>query len=209
MWTVDFQQSLHRLFQLRRDVRSFRTDPLPNGALRRWLESACRAPSVGYSQPWRFVSVVSTHLRVQIASEFKEQNQLCSEKYDNPTASEYRLLKLAGLAEAPEHLAVFVQPNPKQGRGLGRETMPETVEYSVVAAIQNLWLAARAEGVGVGWVSIMRPEVIRNALEVPADWKLVAYLCLGYPKKDNETMPELERLGWESKVELDSLWLNR
>jgi 5,6-dimethylbenzimidazole synthase len=118
-------------------------------------------------------------------------------------------LKLAGLKEAPEHLAVFVEPSPEQGRGLGRATMPESVAYSVVAAIQNLWLAARAEGVGVGWVSILRPEQIATLLDVPQGWQLVAYLCIGWPQVEDDEVPELEQVGWERRVDSKNVWIQR
>ena len=152
-----FRTQLHELFRLRRDVRSFRSDPLGAGTLQHLLESACLAPSVGFSQPWRFVSVNSLSCRMQVIAEFEAENELAASKYDDAQQAEYRLLKLAGLREAPEHLAVFVQNATMTGRGLGRATMPESLAYSVVAAIQNLWLAARAEGIGIGWVSILLP----------------------------------------------------
>jgi 5,6-dimethylbenzimidazole synthase len=209
MWTEEFRESLHCLLRLRRDVRSFRTEPIPQGAMQRWIELACLAPSVGYCQPWRFVSVESPAKRASIAREFEAQNHLCLTNYDADTASEYARLKLAGLEEAPEHLAVFVQSIPAEGRGLGRATMPETVVYSVIAAIQNLWIVARAEGIGIGWVSILRPEIVSKVLEVPSDWELVAYLCIGYPVAVKDVTPALNRLGWEDKLEMDSLWLKR
>jgi 5,6-dimethylbenzimidazole synthase len=209
MWSDEFRDLLTHLFRLRRDVRSFCTTPLPDGSLQRWIESACLAPSVGYSQPWRFVSIRSPEVRSTVAREFESQNNLCAETYDEHTAAEYRRLKLSGLDAAPEQLAIFVDPDPQRGRGLGRATMPETVVYSVVAAIQNLWLAARAEGVGVGWVSILQPESINAIVDVPREWQLVAYLCIGYPKKDSVDSPELEQLGWETRVDLESIWLKR
>lgn len=205
-----FRDQLFELFRKRRDVRRFKTDPLPDGAVRRWIDAACLAPSVGLSQPWRFVSIQSPGRRDSVYHEFLSQNDLAAERYDDESiGAKYRTLKLAGLKEAPEHLAVFVEPDPSQGRGLGRATMPETVVYSVVAAIQNLWLAARAEGVGVGWVSILRPERIATLLDVPETWQLVAYLCIGWPEVDEDDVPELEHLGWEKRIETKSLWLQR
>ena len=107
-------------------------------------------------------------------------------------------MKLEGLEQAPVHLAVCADEATAQGAGLGRRTMPETIRYSVVAAIQTLWLAARAEGLGVGWVSILDPEAARATLDLPEDWSFVAYLCLGWPEADND-VPELEREGWERR----------
>src|SRR5258706_10730757 len=110
----------------------------------------------------------------------------------------YARLKLAGLDEAPCQLAVFVDPKTRQGHGLGRRTMPETIDYSAVMAAHTLWLAARAEGIGMGWVSILDPEVIASVLNVPGDWRLVGYFCLGYPEAAHE-VPELEREDWERR----------
>jgi 5,6-dimethylbenzimidazole synthase len=146
---------------------------------------------------------------MRVIAEFEAENELAAVKYDDATQAEYRLLKLAGLRDAPEHLAVFVQNAPMTGRGLGRDTMPESVAYSVVAAIQNLWLAARAEGIGIGWVSILRPEAIAAILGVSDEWQLIAYLCIGYPLDDRANKPELERLGWESRNCLNTNWTER
>jgi len=107
-------------------------------------------------------------------------------------------LKLEGLSQAPVHLAVCADETTGQGHGLGRQTMPETIRYSVVAAIQTLWLAARAEGLGVGWVSILDPDAARAVLDLPEGWTFVAYLCLGWPEEEHDD-PELERHGWEQR----------
>jgi 5,6-dimethylbenzimidazole synthase len=204
-----FRERLHELFRMRRDVRRFRTDALPAGAVRRWIEAAGLAPSVGLSQPWRFVSVASVERRSQIVHEFEQQNEVAAQHYDSGTSLEYRRLKLAGLREAPEQIAVFVDPEPTQGRGLGRMTMPESVAYSVVAAIQNFWLAARCEGIGVGWVSILRPDRIREILDVPGHWRLIAYLCVGYPLDNDVEIPELETCGWENRRRLEEHWYEK
>ena len=203
-----FHEDLLRLLAMRRDVRSFCTRPLPAGTVHRLIRSACLAPSVGYSQPWRFVTVRSASTRQAVGEEFAEQNRVASERYTGEDAAEYTRLKLAGLSEAPEHLAVFCVSDPEAGRGLGRQTMPRSVEYSVVAAIQNLWLVARAEGIGVGWVSILRPQAIADLLDIPTDWTLVAYLCLGYPRT-NERRPLLEQVGWQHRLDVDDQVLER
>lgn len=123
-------------------------------------------------------------------------------------AASYARLKLAGLDEAPCHFAVFAEPNPKQGRGLGRGTMPETTAYSAVMAIHTVWLAARALGLGLGWVSILEPLAVAVALDVPPDWALIGYFCLGYPQLESEH-PELERLGWEHRRPFGSAIIRR
>ena len=208
-WNEDFRDGLNMLFRRRRDVRRFRRDAIPEGWLLRWIEAACLAPSVGLSQPWRFVSVSSAHRRASVVAEFEMQNEIAATGYDDETATRYRALKLAGLRESPEQLAVFVELDPQQGQGLGRATMPESIAYSVVAAIQNFWLVARSEGVGVGWVSILRPEVIAELLDVPSTWQLIAYLCIGFPEDAVDEVPELERKGWEQRVDIQSHWLQR
>jgi 5,6-dimethylbenzimidazole synthase len=208
-WPNDFCQELHQLFRLRRDVRHFRPEPLPAGALRRWVEAACLAPSVGLSQPWRFVTIDSPEVRARVIAEFETQNRLAAEAYDDVTAQHYQSLKLAGLREAPEHLAVLVDEAVCEGRGLGRATMPETIDYSVVAAIQNLWLAARAEGVGIGWVSILRPAVVAELIAVPPAWRLIAYLCIGYPQVARDDRPLLERQDWEYRQRWEHIWHQR
>ena len=199
-----FRTELLRLFRWRRDVRHFRSDPLPPGVLGALLSVAALAPSVGLSQPWRFVQVDDPSRRAAIRRNFAACNgdALAHQRADR--AADYARLKLAGLEEAPCHLAVFAEPDPDQGAGLGRATMPETTAYSAVLAIHTLWLAARAQGLGVGWVSILDPAAVAAVLDVPAAWRLIGYLCLGYPREQDDR-PELERLGWEHGREVQLL----
>ncbi|MGY3239528.1 MULTISPECIES: 5,6-dimethylbenzimidazole synthase [unclassified Bradyrhizobium] len=193
-----FRQHLRELFVWRRDVRRFRSDPLPGGAMERLIETACLSPSVGLSQPWRFVIVDDAVRRRAVIDDFKACNAEALSCYSGERAGRYAALKLSGLEQAPGHLAVFADKASDIGQGLGRMTMPETTEYSVVAAITAMWLAARAEGVGLGWVSILNPEHIRGVLDVPAAWKFIAYLCIGYPEEECD-QPELERAKWEHR----------
>jgi 5,6-dimethylbenzimidazole synthase len=172
------------------------------------IELACLAPSVGYSQPWRFVKADDAGRREAVLRDFAECNEEALRDYSGSQAELYASLKLAGLAEAPVHLAVFVDRATPTGSGLGRRTMPSTLDHSVVMAIHTLWLAARAYGIGVGWVSILNPAVVERILDVPEDWSLIAYLCLGYPVEEQES-PELEQRGWEKKTEVASLILRR
>ena len=123
------------------------------------LELASHAPSVGHCQPWRFVLVELADRRDEVKSSFARANARALENYDGEQRAQYARLKLEGLENAPVHVAVFADEAAEEGSGLGRRTMPETLRYSVVAAIQTLWLAARAEGLGLGWVSILEPEV--------------------------------------------------
>ncbi|MDI4233299.1 MULTISPECIES: 5,6-dimethylbenzimidazole synthase [unclassified Bradyrhizobium] len=191
-----FRRQLRELFVWRRDVRRFRPDPLPSDAIERLIEIACLSPSVGLSQPWRFVIVEDKTRRRAVIEDFKTCNADALQAYSGERAARYAALKLSGLEQAPGHLAVFAETAGDMGHGLGRATMPETVEYSVVAAICSMWLAARAEGIGVGWVSILNPASIHEILEVPDSWKFIGYLCVGYPEAEFDR-PELEQANWE------------
>jgi 5,6-dimethylbenzimidazole synthase len=193
-----FRQQLDALFRWRRDVRRFQTRALPPGMLERLVSIADLAPSVGLSQPWRFVSVESPGRRAAVIDNFSRCNREALEACAPEDAGRYARLKLAGLRDAPEQLAVFCDGTTRQGRSLGRRTMPQTLDYSVVGAVVQLWLAARALEVGVGWVSILDAERLAKDLDAPGGWRLVAYLCLGYPEREDDT-PELEREGWERR----------
>jgi len=186
------------LFRWRRDVRHFRADPVPPDLLLRLLDVASLAPSVGLSQPWRFVIVEDRARREAVRANFSVCNAEALACQDSGRAALYARLKLAGLDEAPCHLAVFAEPDPRQGHGLGRRTMPETVVYSAVMAAHTLWLTARSIGLGLGWVSILDPAVVAAVLKVPCDWTLIGYFCLGYPREEHDT-PELESEGWERR----------
>src|SRR4029077_8692931 len=148
------------LFVWRRDVRRFRKTPLPERTLERLIDVVCLSPSVGLSQPWRFVIVEDESRRRAVIDNFKACNAAALQTYSDERAALYAKLKLSGLQEAPGHLAVFAEKSDEIGHGLGRMTMPETTEYSVVAAISSMWLAARAEGAGGGWGSVLRPARI-------------------------------------------------
>lgn len=189
---------LLRLLRWRRDVRHFTATPLPPPVLDALIAAADLAPSVGLSQPWRFVLVKNSARRAGVKAVFERCNREALASQDGVRAATYAGLKLAGLDQAPCHLAVFVDDAPAQGHGLGRRTMPETPAYSTVMAIHTLWLAARSIGVGVGWVSILDPVAVTAILDVPSSWRLIAYLCLGYPDGESD-VPELERAGWERR----------
>jgi 5,6-dimethylbenzimidazole synthase len=193
-----FRARLLDLFCWRRDVRRFRAEPLPPGMLERLIEIACKGPSVGLSQPWRFVVVDDPGRRQAVIENFELCNNDALGEYKGDLSTRYAALKLAGLREAPCHLAVFADRSTTSGHGLGRRTMPEMADYSVVTAIFSMWLAARAEGVGMGWVSILDPVMIAEILDIPVDWRLIGYFCLGYPLAADDS-PELERVGWEQR----------
>ncbi|HEV3396581.1 MAG TPA: 5,6-dimethylbenzimidazole synthase [Xanthobacteraceae bacterium] len=203
-----FRRRLRDLFVWRRDVRRFRREPLAAGTIERLIETACLSPSVGLSQPWRFVIVEDAARRRAVIDDFRACNGEALRAYAGEAAERYAALKLAGLEEAPCHVAVFADRSTEIGTGLGRRTMPETAEYSVVAAICTLWLAARAEGIGLGWVSILDPLRIGEILDVPKDWIFIGYLCLGYPQHDDDR-PELERAQWERRRPTECFLLKR
>ena len=199
-----FRARLRDLLLWRRDVRRFRPDPLPTGMLEGLIELACLAPSVGLSQPWRFVIVEDAARRVAVRDNFAACNAQALSAQAPQRAGLYARLKLAGLGEAPVHFAVFADRATAQGHGLGRRTMPEMIEYSAVTAVHTIWLAARAQGIGLGWISILDPAAIASILEVPTTWKLIGYFCLGYPEAEDR-VPELEQAGWEERSAVSAM----
>jgi 5,6-dimethylbenzimidazole synthase len=203
-----FRQRLRALLTWRRDVRHFRRDSLPPGVVERLIELASLAPSVGLSQPWRFVVVDNPACRNAVRRNFAAANAAALTAQAPERMAQYARLKLAGLDEAPCHLAIFADRATAQGHGLGRNSMPEMADYSAVAAVHTLWLAARAEGIGMGWVSILDPREIRATLDVPAMWKLIGYFCLGYPAEEDD-VPFLETAGWEERRAAPSFLIRR
>lgn len=199
------QEVIYRVIRARRDIRHFQKEPVPRDALHRMLEAAHFAPSVGFMQPWNFIFVNSLTLRQKIKNEFIETNK---DQLEQITESErrklYRELKLEGIMEAPVNLAVTCDRNRDAPFVLGRGPMPETDLYSTCLAIENMWLAARAEGIGIGWVSILDKEKVGEILKLPAGVRLVAYLCVGYPV-EFRTRPLLEEAGWKSRLDLSKM----
>jgi 5,6-dimethylbenzimidazole synthase len=200
VFDATFREKFDTLVQWRRDVRRFKTDPVDPSLLDRLIEQACLSPSVGNCQPWRFVLVSDPACRAGIRENFLRRNDDALSEYAGERAALYARLKLAGLDAAPVHLAVFADPETPYGHGLGRRTMPEMLQYSVVGAVQTFWLAARARGLGVGWVSILDPEAVNETLDAPAAWRLIAYLCVGFPQEEHED-PELARAGWQDRID--------
>jgi 5,6-dimethylbenzimidazole synthase len=194
--------AVYRAIEERRDVRAhFVADPVPQDVLLRVLEAAHHAPSVGFSQPWRFIVVRDRAKREAVHAIFERANAAAALGYEGERGAAYRRLRLAGILDAPVNLCVVCDDDPAHGAGLGRRTMPETARYSTVCAIQNLWLAARAEGLGVGWVSILDPAELREVFGIPEPYAIVAYLCLGYVDEFAHA-PDLESAGWEKRLAL-------
>ena len=203
-----FRTAFRDLVLWRRDVRRFRRDPVDPALIDALLELASHAPSVGHCQPWRFVLVESSARREAVRSSFVRANASALDSYEGAQRAHYASLKLAGLDDAPVHLAVFADEAAGEGHGLGRRTMPETLHYSVVAAVQTLWLAARAEGLGVGWISILEPGIVARVLDVPDSWTLIAYLCIGLPVEEHLD-PELDRHRWQRRLDVERAIVRR
>jgi 5,6-dimethylbenzimidazole synthase len=199
------RMGVYRAITSRRDVRSqFSPAPVPDDVIARLLAAAHHAPSVGFMQPWEFIVVRDERIKREIHANFEQANRAAAETYDGDRRLLYDQLKLAAILDAPINLCVTCNKSAPRGHGLGRRSMPETPIYSTVCAIQNLWLAARAEGVGVGWVSILDVPVLRRTLAIPDNIDPVAYLCLGYVSAFGE-QPELEARGWEQRAPLADL----
>ncbi|WP_395335911.1 5,6-dimethylbenzimidazole synthase [Novosphingobium sp. BL-8H] len=188
------------LLAWRRDVRHFRRDPLDEQTVAELMATAQLAPSVGNSQPWRFVRVRSADLREALALHADAEVTQAGEAMSEERRASYSALKLHGMREAPEVIAVFCDEATPIGGGLGAATMPETRAFSVVLAIHTLWLAARARGLGLGWVSVVKADYVAGLLQVPQEWRLIALLCLGHPLEP-DVVPELERRGWQARLD--------
>ncbi|MFK7031204.1 5,6-dimethylbenzimidazole synthase [Flavobacterium oreochromis] len=195
---------LEEIIVNRRDVRGtrFLNKAIENDLLDKLLFSALHAPSVGFSQPWEFVVIKNTSIKEQIKQSFEEENHKALDYFKDEKQEEYIKLKLEGILEAPINIAVFYKPAEKPV--LGQTSMPEMGLYSVVCAVQNMWLTARSLNIGLGWVSILNEEKVKHILTVPNENKLVAYLCVGYVDKFY-TQPELETLKWEKRKEKNSV----
>ena len=198
-------QGVYRAIRERRDVRSgFLPEPLSEQVLGRLLEAAHHAPSVGLMQPWRFIIIRAMGIRKAVHDIFLRSNRAALDIYEGDRRKKYVSLKLEGILEAPQNLCIVCNPECERGHRLGRLSMPETALYSAVCAVQNLWLAARAEGIGVGWVSILDKEALHEVLHIPENIVPIAYLCLGYVDRF-AAEPDLERAGWERRVPLDQV----
>ncbi|UWQ91060.1 5,6-dimethylbenzimidazole synthase [Rhodobacteraceae bacterium M382] len=195
----EFRDQLDLLMRLRRDVRRFRTDPVDEAVLTRCLDAFRLAPSVGLSEPWRVIRVTSDTARAAALENFEAANAQALTGYSGDRAARYSRLKLSGMREAPVQLAIYCDDATAKGHGLGAATMPEMRRYSVVTAITLFWLALRAEGLGLGWVSVLDPDQLNADLDVPTAWQLIGYFCLGHPE-DTALTPELETKGWEDRL---------
>jgi 5,6-dimethylbenzimidazole synthase len=213
-FTVNERKAVYRAIFERRDVRrNFLPTPIPNKVLTRLLTAAHHAGSVGFMQPWDFVVIRDRSTKRAVKSLFNEVNAQAAARYTGSRATLYRSLKLEGIEEAPVNLCVTCSRRRGGPHVLGRATVRETDLYSTCCAVQNLWLAARAEGIGVGWVSILDHEALKRVVGVPKSVTVLAYLCLGYVA-GFEARPDLETVGWRRRIPVGRLihyesWGNR
>ncbi|MBD3841198.1 MAG: 5,6-dimethylbenzimidazole synthase [Campylobacterales bacterium] len=196
------QQILKQIITARRDIRGnrFNNKEISKEILNELLNSANNAPSVGFSQPWEFVVIKDNDKRNEVYKEFEKQNKKAKKIFDSRAM--YKSLKLEGIKESYLNIAVLYK-KPKSDI-LGQTVQKKMGEYSVVCAIQNLWLSARSYNIGVGWVSILRPKKIKKILQISKEYKLISYLCVGYVDTFLDT-PELETLGWEKKKSVEEV----
>ena len=206
-FTISEKEGLYKAVFSRRDIRSHFVDKkIPDEALAKILNAAHHAPSVGYSQPWDFILIKNQDTKLKVKNSFVQEREKSISLLDNDLERQdkYVKLKLEGILESDINICVTYDPERFGPFVLGRTSIPETGEYSVCCAIQNLWLASRAEGIGVGWVSILAIDDLRYILGIPKHVKPIAYLCLGYVNKF-EDKPDLERVGWLKRTILSKV----
>ncbi|AKX46642.1 cob(II)yrinic acid a,c-diamide reductase [Thiopseudomonas alkaliphila] len=204
-FTAEQLAGVYRAIYERRDVRSqFLADPIPPSVLARLLKAAHHAPSVGFMQPWDFVLIESPAIRQQVLASFNQENAKAAANYQGERQQHYQSLKLQGILESPINLCITCDRSRGGPHVLGRNSVMEMDLFSSCLAVQNLWLAARAEGIGVGWVSILDPQQLATILQLPESVYPLAYLCLGYVSEFLE-QPELASKGWRSRLPLTQL----
>jgi len=196
------KSGLYKAIYTRRDVRShFNSKPIDDEALARILNAAHHAPSVGFSQPWNFVLIRDSATKAQVKKSFEEERMRSSKQVEEEKREKYMSLKLEGISESDVNICITYDPTRFGPFVIGRSSIPETGIYSVCCAVQNLWLAARSEEIGVGWVSILSNEALKQALGLPEHIIPVAYLCLGHVSEFAER-PDLETAKWLPRLEL-------
>ncbi len=199
------KQGVYDAIYMRRDVRGqFLSDPIPDVLLLKLLDAAHHTGSVGFMQPWSFLIIRSQEVKRQVKALFDEANEAACRVFEGEKQQLYSRLKLQGIMECPVNLCFTCDPTRHGPHVLGRHTIPETDVYSTVCAVQTFWLAARAEGIGVGWVSIFEPAKLRQVLGIPSHVIPVAYLCVGYVS-EFAPRPDLESAGWLARLPLEEL----
>jgi len=201
-FTDDEKKGFYKAIYSRRDVRShFTSRSIKDDVLSRILNAAHHAPSVGFSQPWNFILIKDITTKKKIKDSFEEEKNRSSKLVEEPKRTKYLSFKLEGILESPINLCVTYDPSKFGPFVIGRSSIPEAGLYSVCCAIQNLWLAARTEGVGLGWVSILSNDTLKEVLELPEHVVPIAYLCLGYVDEFAQK-PDLETAGWLPRLDL-------
>lgn len=200
-FTTSEREAVYKAIFARRDVRRFVSTQIPAEAIERILLAAHHAPSVGFMQPWNFIVIRDPHTKASIKQAFLSAHAQEAERFSDDRKKLYLSLKLEGIEEAPLNICVTCDSTRHGPAVLGRSLIPQTDTYSTCCAIQNLWLAARAEGLGVGWVSILSHERLKEILRIPVHIAIVGYLCVGYPERF-EAKPELETVGWLDRLPL-------
>jgi 5,6-dimethylbenzimidazole synthase len=201
-FTDEEKKGLYKAIYSRRDVRShFTSRTIKDDVLSRILNAAHHAPSVGFSQPWNFILIKDITTKKKIKDSFEEEKNRSSKLVEEPKRTKYLSFKLEGILESPINLCVTYDPSKFGPFVIGRSSIPEAGLYSVCCAIQNLWLAARTEGVGLGWVSILSNDTLKEVLELPEHVVPIAYLCLGYVDEFAQK-PDLETAGWLPRLDL-------
>ena len=204
-FTDDEKSGFYKAIFSRRDVRSkFTSKPIDDSVLTRVLNAAHHAPSVGFSQPWNFILIKDHNTKQRIKESFDEERLRSSQLVDEPKRSKYLSLKLEGILDSPVNVCVTYDPSKFGPFVIGKSSIPETGIYSVCCAVQNLWLAARTEGLGLGWVSILSNQILKDVLDLPEHVVPVAYLCLGYVE-EFASKPDLETAGWLPRLELEDV----
>ena len=197
--------AVYRAIHTRRDVRSqFLPDPIDPAVLNRLLLAAHHAPSVGFMQPWNFLVVTDADVKSRVKAAFARANDEAAELFQDEKKRLYSAIKLEGIVEAPVNLCITCDRDRGGPVVLGRTHNRDTDLYSTVCAVQNLWLAARAEGIGVGWVSIFNDADLRGILGLPDHVVPVAYLCLGHVA-ELHSEPELQARGWGQRIDLEEM----
>ncbi len=204
-FTEEEKRGFYKAIYSRRDVRShFISRPIENDILSKILNAAHHAPSVGFSQPWNFILIKDIKTKKRIKDSFEEEKKRSSQLVEEPKKSKYLSFKLEGILESPVNICVTYDPTKFGPFVIGRSSIPEAGLYSVCCAIQNLWLSARTEEIGLGWVSILSNDTLKETLELPEHVIPVAYLCLGYVN-DFAEKPDLEIKGWLPRLELEDV----
>ncbi|QGA53310.1 5,6-dimethylbenzimidazole synthase [Sulfolobus sp. E5-1-F] len=197
--------NVYEAIRKRRDIRSYyKPDPIPDEVLAKILSAAHLAPSVGYSQPWNFIIIKDMEIRKKIKQLVEEERKRFENTLDEERRIIFSKIKVEAILDSPVNIAVTYDPTRFGPNILGRSTMPETSLYSTVLAIGNLWLAATAEGIGVGFVSFFNKEKVKEILKIPKEIELVGYLTLGYVREFPK-IPELEEKGWNKRLLLSDL----